>query len=300
MNLLAPFFALALVGTMLLEFILYFASTHRLAWLAWLRLGKPEELKLTRPVLDALSATPFEQGVGYRAAPARQIDLGLLRVEPRRDDSFVTHIDLVRGRATVRTPLQFFGFNRSLGLARVDFAVRDETLVASARYTPIPLSPWGLMFMIGTAAALSSFTLPGQLAPKVVGVGVTAVVLSLVVAMVLFLTRSRIKPGVDAVIADVFAAVEGAAKGGPVDAPAVQAAPHVDAAPAVRVARGADVAPGVRVAREADVTPGQPRVRVAPAPEVESTEADEADEADEGEPAPHELARGARRSARDG
>lgn len=298
MDMIAPIFALSLVGTMIVELILYFTSPHHLAWLPWLRLGKPKELRLTRPVLDALSSGPVGQGGGYRAAPTRQIDLALLRVErPRFDDSFVTHIDLERGRAVVRTPLQFFGFNRSLSLARVDFDVRDETLVASARYTPIPLSPWGLMFVVGAAAALSSFALPGQLAGKIVGVGVTAVALSLVVAVVFFLTRSRIKPGVDAVITDVFAAVEGAAKGGPVNPPAVQAASKIDATPAVQAAPKVDAAPAVRVAQGADAAPGQPRVRVAPAPEVESAEADEIDEA---EPAPHDLVRGARRSARDG
>ncbi len=209
---------LVLVLAIPLELVLYFAAPHLLAPVAWRALGERRVHQLGRGALDALAAADAPAAVGtYRQPGGRAPELRRLSVPERwHGDGYAARAVLERGFVVVRAHSVMFGWNRSLGLARVDLSLEGDRLAASARYTPTPLSVFVICFFMSVVSFVSAAvkappagSSPSQFWLRVALVGAVGLFFgAIILGTVTLFARSRLEPYVDAAVDEIFAAVD--------------------------------------------------------------------------------------------
>lgn len=214
---LAAFLFTLVALTVPVEFLLYLFAPGRLAWLPWRRMGLEQVQPLNEAALEALSAAPAGAApeVGYREGARRPPRLGNLRLDPvLHGDDYVARLFLERGFAIVRLRFQFFGLNRSLGLARINLRFEGNDLIASSRYTATPISIFLIAAMTSIAGPIEEASRVGMplakaalsVAGVVAGVGV---VVGLLLCVFMYLARLRLEPIVLAVTETICEAARG-------------------------------------------------------------------------------------------
>lgn len=177
-----------------LELVGYFAAPWLFARLAFIPIGKPRRVVLSRAAWEALSIEPPNAG-GYRQAVARVFDPALLRVPAKFEtDHVVGHVFPARGFATARLPYRLT--DKSLALARIDLLEANGAV--ELRTVFIPFS-WATMVLVVPVALGVSLVTNGPLALLDPIMLVAAVFGVVGLGISYFMTRSRIERAADEV-----------------------------------------------------------------------------------------------------
>jgi hypothetical protein len=189
MNGLPPAFLVAM-GLAVVEALAYYVAPQWLARLALIPIGSPREARIPRAMLDQNQAPAL-----YRSSARAPLTMDRLPLP-----SHIAGSDTVGGWADgygwLRLTTKWFGWNRSLGVARLRVDLRGDTVRLDARMYPMPVAMIVLipmLFVMGRGPGLGLMMF-----------GVFAIAIGVNWGMSYF----RIRDDVDAALIQISSAIE--------------------------------------------------------------------------------------------
>ncbi len=190
---LALYFAVVLALS-LVEFVVYYGNPAVLAKLAWIPVGTARTVRMPRVVSGLATAS-------YRSDGREVLSLDRVAIPPS-----ISGTDTVgewSGTAGwLRLTTLWFGWNRTLGVARLRARVEGDVVRLDARVYPVPMT------MVLWVSVLP-FGFPGGIEDKVlvlIGLFVFSILLSW------YMTTRRIRDDVDGALLQVASAIEGGSR----------------------------------------------------------------------------------------